>query len=314
MCENYNSPQSPYWCLKAFVSLILPESHPFWTSKEEPLLLEDVNLKVPGMLISHNKGNTVSLTSGPYLAFIRHHAEKYSKFAYSSRYGFNVENNLKSFGSASLDNMIGFSFNDRDFFFRESSKSWIFRDGLYSEWSPAGAENIEVKTWILQMGHYHIRVHHIQNNSPEDVVSLEGGFAANVMHDANVNNYINVDPTAIAEIETSKDISLILNLMEDRKARVCKPEPNSNLISSKVVLPQLKGAIPAKSTAKFACAIYAQPKGESYNRNKFLESVNIPSEIELEDLKSGAERVKCNIPSNNDELMAKMIKKFQEAD
>lgn len=314
MCENYNSPQSPYWCLKAFASLILPESHPFWTSKEEPLLLEDVNLKVPGMLISHNKGNTVSLTSGPYLAFIRHHAEKYSKFAYSSRYGFNVENNLKAFGSASLDNMIGFSFNDRDFFFRESNKSWIFRDGLYSEWSPAGAENIEVKTWILQRGNYHIRVHHVQNNSSEDVVSLEGGFAANVMHDANVNKYITADPKAIAEIETSKDITLVLNLMEDRKARVCKPEPNSNLISSKVILPQLKGSIPAKSTAKFACAVYAQPKGDSFNRDKFLESVNVPSEKELDDLKSGAERVKCNIPSNNDELMAKMIKKFQEAD
>ncbi|CAG86636.2 DEHA2D00968p [Debaryomyces hansenii CBS767] len=313
MCENYNSPQSPYWSLKAFASLILPESHPFWTSKEEPLLLEDVNLKVPGMLISHNKGNTVSLTSGPYSGFIRHHAEKYSKFAYSSRYGFNVENNLKNFSSASLDNMIGFSYNDRDFFFRESNKSWIFRDGLYSEWSPAGAEDIEVKTWILQRGNYHIRVHRVDNNSSEDVVSSEGGFAANVMHDENVNKYITADPKAIAEIETSKDITLILNLMEDRKARVCKAEPNSNLISSKVIVPQLKGRIPAKSTAKFACAVYAQPKGE-YNRDKFLESVNVPSEKELDVSKSGAERVTCNIPSNNDELMAKMIKKFQETD
>lgn len=315
MCENYNSPQSPYWSLKAFASLILPESHPFWTSKEEELVLEDINLKVPGMLISHNKGNTVSLTSGPYLGFIRHHAEKYSKFAYSSRYGFNVENNLKSFHSASLDNMIGFSFNDRDFYFRESSKSWIFKDGLYSEWLPAGTEDIEVNTWILQRGNYHIRVHHVHNNSSQDVVSLEGGFAANVMHDANIKNYKSVDPKAIAEIETSKDITVILNLLDERKAKVCKPEPNTNLISSKVMLPQLNGKISANSTAKFACAVYAQPKCESsYDREKFLETVNVPNEKELKDMKSTAERVKCNIPSQNDELMAKMIKKFQEAD
>jgi hypothetical protein len=32
MCENYNSPASPYWCMIAFAPLALPESHPFFTT------------------------------------------------------------------------------------------------------------------------------------------------------------------------------------------------------------------------------------------------------------------------------------------
>lgn len=310
MCENYNSPQSPYWSLKAFSTLLLPESHPFWASKEEPLKLDDVNLKVPGMLISHNKGNTVALVSGPYTQYIRHHAEKYSKFAYSSRYGFNVENNLKSFPTASLDNMIGFTFTNRDFFYRESSKSWIFKDGLYSEWSPAGAEEIEVKTWILQKRNYHIRVHRVFNNSSKDVVSQEGGFATTIMHENNIDKFSSSTGNSIAEITTSKDISLITNLLGDRKSRFCKAEPNTNLISSKVLVPQLRGTIPANLSAKFASAVYAQPKSVPFDRDAFLKNLSIPDDEELEKLKSSAEVVKCSVPGKSDQLMARMIKKF----
>lgn len=309
MCENYNSPQSPYWSLKAFASLILSESHPFWKSKEEPLKLNDINLKVPGMLISHNKDNTVALVSGPYTKFIRHHAEKYSKFAYSSRYGYCVENNLKLFETASLDNMIGFSYNNRDFFYRESSKSWIFKDGLYSEWSPAGADEIEVKTWIIQKGKYHIRIHHVHNNSPKDVDSHEGGFAATIIHEHQIDKFTSSDKT-IAELTTSKDISLIVNLQGERKSRFNKSEPNTNVISSKVLVPQLKGSIPAKSTAKFACAVYAQSKIEHFDRDVFLNDLSIPDDEELERLSSTAEIVKCNVPGKSDELMEKMLKKF----
>lgn len=316
MCESYNSPQSPYWSLKAFASLILPDSHPFWSAREEPLVLDSATLRVPGMLISHNKGNTVALVSGPYLTFLRHQAEKYSKFAYSSRYGFNVENNLKDFSTASLDNMIGFSYTGRDFFFRESSKSWIFEDGLYSEWSPSGANDIEIKTWILQKENYHIRVHRVYNNSSLDVNTREGGFAVSTMHENQIEQNKALKPKPIARLTTSKDTTLIVNLLDERKPRICKSEPNSNIISSKVVLPQLEGKIGARSSAQFACAIYAQPKDRSFDLNHWQGNIELPSEEELESLKSSAERVKCNVPGKSDEIMTqqmtKLMTKFED--
>src|SRR5207248_7125795 len=37
MAESYNSSQSPYWALKAFLPLALPEEHPFWQAEETSL-------------------------------------------------------------------------------------------------------------------------------------------------------------------------------------------------------------------------------------------------------------------------------------
>ena len=248
------------------------------------MVLDSASLRVPGMLISHNKGNTVALVSGPYLTFLRHHAEKYSKFAYSSRYGFNVENNLKDFSTASLDNMIGFSYTGRDFFFRESRKSWIFEDGLYSEWSPSGANDIEIKTWILLKENYHIRVYRVYNNSSLDVNTHEGGFAVSTIHENQIEQKKSLTPKPIACLTTSKDTTLIVNLLDERKSRIS--EPNSNMISSKVVLPQLEGKIGARSSAQFACAIYAQPKDRSFDLNHWQGNIELPSEEELESLMS----------------------------
>ena len=35
MCEDYNSPGSPYWALKTYLILALPEAHPFWQAAFE---------------------------------------------------------------------------------------------------------------------------------------------------------------------------------------------------------------------------------------------------------------------------------------
>ena len=33
MAEQYNAPGSPYWGLKVFLLLALPDDHPFWTAE-----------------------------------------------------------------------------------------------------------------------------------------------------------------------------------------------------------------------------------------------------------------------------------------
>lgn len=293
MCEAYNSPQSPYWSFKAYIALMVPENHPFWTAKEEPLVLEDATSKVPGMLVSHTKGNTVALISGPYKTFnLRYQAEKYNKFAYSTRYGFCIENNPRGFKLATLDNMIGFSFSGNDFFVRQTNKSWINDNVLYSEWSPV--KGINVKTWLIQKGKYHIRVHHVENKTSEKVDSIEGGFAVSSMNEKGLNTATHPGSKALGEVTTNEDNTLIVNLLQDRKARVTEPDPNTSLMASKVMLPQLTGSIEANSTAKFACAVYGQPASEPFSKEKWLQSLSLPSESELNDFVSKAERVTCN--------------------
>jgi hypothetical protein len=67
--EDYNSPQSPYWALKAFLPLILPSSHLLWQAKEEPypsqLLQEPYRISRPWMQVfSHAAGHTFVLSAG----------------------------------------------------------------------------------------------------------------------------------------------------------------------------------------------------------------------------------------------------------
>lgn len=62
MSETYNAPASPYWALKAFVFLALPDDHPFWQAEEESLpSLEPVHcIRECDMLICHRPHEAVA--------------------------------------------------------------------------------------------------------------------------------------------------------------------------------------------------------------------------------------------------------------
>ncbi len=36
MSEDYNSPQSPYWCMKTLIAVALSSNDEFWESEEAP--------------------------------------------------------------------------------------------------------------------------------------------------------------------------------------------------------------------------------------------------------------------------------------
>lgn len=109
MCEDYNSPQSPYWCLKTLISIALPEDHEFWICEEEPHPLAKSMCETPPLPKLVRKKLTVAglhepkqiLVSSPNHHFllslgqfcpwpIKASEAKYCKFAYSSTFGFSV--------------------------------------------------------------------------------------------------------------------------------------------------------------------------------------------------------------------------------
>ncbi|KAL2812257.1 hypothetical protein BJX63DRAFT_432700 [Aspergillus granulosus] len=100
LSENYNSPQSVYWCLKSFIVLMLPEEHKFWTAKESPYpsLLSTTEplsqLQVvwpPRHILCTAPEHHFFLSSGQMTKKSHKAREaKYGKFAYSSAFGFSV--------------------------------------------------------------------------------------------------------------------------------------------------------------------------------------------------------------------------------
>jgi hypothetical protein len=177
IAENYNSPNSPYWACKAFLPLALAADHPFWTAEEAAPLGDrtaPVSLASPGLVIRHEPGQTVALSSGQANPAIRFGAEKYGKFAYSTRYAFSIESDLRAPDRAALDNMLGLIDADGVLRVRESCEdARIGSDLLYSRWRPWS--DVTVETWLWWDGPWQMRTHRIDTGRL--LRTIEGGSA-----------------------------------------------------------------------------------------------------------------------------------------
>lgn len=259
MSENYNSAGSPYWAMKAFLPLALPEGHPFWQAEETPAVTskKPVPLRHPGMVMMHTPGNVVALSSGQQNYQMRFGAEKYAKFVYSSRYGFSVENDERAYRSACFDGMIGFSDDGRHYRVRESNEAALIAgDSLYGRWKPW--HDVTVETWLVPANPWHVRVHRIE--TPRSLYATEGGFAiARADLDADTCK----DSAGSALARSATDLSVVLDLTEGTKraGRAHRAQPNTNLIAAKTIVPQLAGEIPPGTTVLITAAM-ALPAGE----------------------------------------------------
>lgn len=256
MSESYNSAGSPYWALKAFLPLALPADHPFWTAEETEAVIDaaPVPFKHPGMVMMHTDGNVVALSSGQQNWQMRAGTEKYAKFVYSSRYGFSVEVDERNYNGGSFDGALAFSDDGRHYRVRETNEvAQIAGDTLYAQWKPWS--DVTVDTWLIPANPWHIRVHRI--TTPRALHATEGGFAIS-RADLNADTYIDEAGRGVAKSPT--DVSAIVDLVGQREGRAFKAYPNSNLIASKTILPQLRGEIPVGTTVLVTGAM-ALPAG-----------------------------------------------------
>ena len=166
MAEGYNSPSSPYWCLKAFFILMLPKEHEFWKVDEAPLPRMDKLklLKPADMLIQHMKNQTVALCGGMYSIdnSHTHAASKYGKFAYSSKYGFSIPITSAILPENAPDSSLVFLKDGLVWNKRVSYECRVSEEEIYIRWSPAPWINVE--TTLIPMPDGHIRKHKIYSN------------------------------------------------------------------------------------------------------------------------------------------------------
>ncbi|KAE9363394.1 hypothetical protein N431DRAFT_391140 [Stipitochalara longipes BDJ] len=208
MCEDYNSPQSPYWCMKTFVMLALPKDHPFWSCEEESLPSSadttagdlQVNLlQHPKHILVDSGNHHFLLSSGQYCGWpLKATEAKYSKFAYSSTFGFSVPTGplIKQMApdstlALSIDKgetwRVRWRSEETTFghitFKKEMNDPGKHIPTLVNVWMPTKSSNLKVTTTLIppteRWPDWHIRVHKLE--VPEDVVhaasAVEGGFA-----------------------------------------------------------------------------------------------------------------------------------------
>lgn len=240
MAEDYNAPGSPYWGLKTMLVLALGEDDEFWQAQELPLpeLAAQHSIPHADQILVHQPGHLWMLTSGQLeLNNFVNTETKYCKFAYSTRYGFTIERGRYGLSHASADSMLLLSEKDnywrgrRDCSFVRTEDSTI-----YSRWQPW--HDVTIDTWLLPLGDWQIRVHHI--STARDLDTAEGGFSLpnSTLQQVQMEH-------GSCQFTTPTDVSAIFCLSSNMRSgeQVLTP-PNSNLLfAERAVIPLLRGEI-----------------------------------------------------------------------
>lgn len=245
VAENYNSPASPYWALKAFLVLALPADHPFWTAPESPPPPR------PAILPQRHAGKI--LTSGPSPAdvvalnlgdrreaevWVRNGDAKYQKFAYGTGAGFAVSAGDAHYEWGGFDSTLAFSLDGAAFRARRVNQDQRFDAGfLWSRWKPL--PGITVETWLLPLHGGHLRLHHVAASVP--CVSREAGFAVNRLCAAGAP----VAEGGELRLDWPDGFTGIRDLLGGASALCVELEPHTHLLHPLAAMPVLHRAQPA---------------------------------------------------------------------
>jgi len=298
MAERYNSPGSPYWAMKAFAPLALPEDHPFWATDEAEFPNREnlVAMPQPGMVKWEDDGDVTVLAGGQQPMSFGRSAEKYNKFAYSSRYGFSVEAEARSFLNGPFDNMLAFCESGEFAHFRHGeSMSRIGDDWLYSAWSPM--PEIEVETWLFARPPWHLRIHRVQ--SKRHVYTVEGGFA---IPRRDTSPYLppqnpplgGLNGDTAGAFKTTTDTTALRDAVSPigvplaREARVIAATANTNILFPRSWVPQVTAKLEPGDWG-LACWVLARPN--SSGPFPKLPIGAMPKLADLDPMKHGGEVV-----------------------
>ncbi|QIK15496.1 DUF2264 domain-containing protein [Leclercia sp. 29361] len=267
MCEDYNSPGSPYWALKTYLILALPESHPFWQADEQPLpaLAEKRVIPHAQQILIHTDHVTL-LTAGQLeLNNYVNTEAKYTKFAYSSRFGFTIERGRFGLKHAACDSMLLLA--DGDNYFRgrrECETVRVDENYIFSRWSPW--HDVHIDSWLVPFGEWHLRLHRI--TSARTLQTVEGGFAVMKtepqLHGR--GSYLSADNGSSTIVDLSPNISR-------QPDSVVTPPNSSIMFAGCATIPVLTSTLP-QGESWLCCAVTASAQNKNRAESPQLQINN----------------------------------------
>ncbi len=233
MSESYNAPGSPYWALMAFFFLGLPEDHPYWKCAAAPLPeLERIHYlpHVP-MIVQHGAGQVTALVPGRAHADEHGHTlEKYSKFAYSSRFGFSISRSDLNLSECAPDSTLCIEVFGHCFTKNLTDSYETDEHHIRMQWSPF--RGIRIRTDIEATEKGQIRTHVIESDT--EARAYDAGFA--------------VCDDSTAECTADGGMAMVRNrdgycsvkcIAGDGTGEILKAAPNTNLIYPKTKIPMI---------------------------------------------------------------------------
>ena len=259
--EGYNAQGSPYWALKTFWILALPDDHPFWRMEEEEILPPERFLdEQVRLLLTRDPENrqAVAYTAGNHAWEHMHEDEKYEKFAYSTQFAFSVEKEASALNRGAYDSMLAIKARGRDLWHvRSGCESYTLSENRISfAWSPVNG--VEIDTVIAPMGMWHVRKHVIRSEialeAAEGAFSVPKDWAGQRPCDR-IRSRTEANETCAAA-SGIRGTSAIYALEGYSGGEVIHTEPNTNLMEPRCVLPMLHAAA-GPGVHVLRCAVFA---------------------------------------------------------
>lgn len=240
MCEGYNSFGSPYWALKSFIFLGLPEDHPFWTSYEEPPSVPN-HLLIPEArgIIQRDDNHVQFFTAGHNVqTWMTHGQAKYEKFVYSSVFGFSVPKSLVECWQGSFDSTLAVSEGDQFYRVRYGAAEYkIEPDHLYIKWKPW--DDVEIESFIYPKFPWHKRIHKIKTKRTLSLA--DGGFAINR---TDIKTRLTEKNSAVVfQKNQVSGITTLPGTSMDVTAELVQTEPNTNLMTELTLIPTITAKV-----------------------------------------------------------------------
>lgn len=240
LAEGYNAPGSPYWALKTFLLLAVREDHPFWQAKPSQIMKKPKKLVSKGNMLlvqTKNRQHLLGFPAGMMLAEQAHGEAKYSKFVYSTKFGFSVPKTGVCYEAGAFDNTLAVS--NEGAYFRmkgESSNYTLTEKVIFHEWHPF--EGVAIFTEIYPFGEWHLRVHEIDTLIPLEI--REGGFSVPLLGTKSSGRIEEKNAMVTEGLLTSQ----LIAIEGYDEALIIRPEVNTSLFFQRTSFPCLKGKLP----------------------------------------------------------------------
>lgn len=242
MAEGYNAPGSPYWGLKFFLLLAVPDTHPFWQASPVPLSKRSKKLVHNGNMLlhyNHNHSHLLGYPAGLMLKNQAHAQAKYSKFVYSTKFGFSVPKASISYEEGAFDNALAVSCDLNSYYRTKGEVTDYLLTETYTTqtWHPF--EGVSITTTIYPFGEWHLRVHEIETSRSLDL--REGGFSVPLLGQHPKATHSQTE----ACIHEGKLTSQIVAIEGYDTAEIIRPEVNTSLFFPRTSFPSLQTTISA---------------------------------------------------------------------
>ncbi len=228
---------------------------------------------------------------------LKHGGEKYGKFAYSSAFGFSCPTGMFGLEQMAADSMLALCDDDDEAGYGEGERWRIRRDPigaklvqedanqcyLASSWKPW--PDVIVDTWLYPPTQaapcWYVRVHRVQ--TARRLRSAEGGWAiygqgkdgraiVQVFSGERSEGGLEGDDVVRVQSEAGVVGEVDLSPLAHRQGKIVQSDPNSNIVSSRTVLPTLLGNHLPGSETWLVTAVFGMASDESGNVDSTWEA------------------------------------------